>query len=193
MRSLEECQAEIFRRSEKRIRKRKRITVCVAASLPIFLCAGLLIWGQRPEKPVQIAENVQIAATEPTVTPVTEPLIQQEQPITLCAVRVNDRLLENTDRDAQWEYVNNLFSKEPLHIFTDETELRADDQLKSSGVSADRGYTICFVFSDGASVTYHLEEGILTRDGTEEWTVISAKDLKILYEMFEISEESGGK
>ena len=38
MRSLQECQAEVFRRSEKRIRTRRRAIRAVMVCAPLVLC-----------------------------------------------------------------------------------------------------------------------------------------------------------
>lgn len=38
MRSLQECQAEVFRRSEKRIRTRRRAIRAVMVCVPLVLC-----------------------------------------------------------------------------------------------------------------------------------------------------------
>lgn len=193
MRSLEECQAEIFRRSEEKIRKRRKIrNSCLLAALPACLCAAVLLLGIRPENADNTVQNIKIAAPDPTVIPTTQPVIQDGE-IRLSSVSVNNRLLDGEGRDARWDYINGLFLEKPPQLSTDQTTFLDDEQLKSSGVSAAQGHTICFVFSDGATVTYYLQEGILTQDGTEKRVTISAKELKILYEMFEISEESGGK
>ena len=46
MRSLQECQAEVFRRGERRIRQRKRRTIGILlACVPLCLCLALLPWG----------------------------------------------------------------------------------------------------------------------------------------------------
>ena len=64
MRSLEECKAEIFRRSEVKIRQRKQMrNRIVAACLPLCLCLGAVAaWGIGQQKSAaDTAENMAMA------------------------------------------------------------------------------------------------------------------------------------
>ncbi len=55
MRSLQECQAEVFRRSEKRIRTRRRAIRAVMVCVPLVLCLtafSLLVRPGLPSSPL---------------------------------------------------------------------------------------------------------------------------------------------
>lgn len=70
MRSLQECQAEVFRRSEKRIRTRRRAIRAVMACVPLVLCLtvfGLLVRPGLPSSPDGAPPKNNAASPPPAV------------------------------------------------------------------------------------------------------------------------------
>lgn len=70
MRSLQECQAEVFRRSEKRIRTRRRAIRAVVACVPLVLCLtvfGLLVRPGLPSSPDGAPPKNNAASPPPAV------------------------------------------------------------------------------------------------------------------------------
>ena len=62
MRSLQECQAEVFRRGERKIRQRKRRTIGILlACIPLCLCLVLLPWGNDK---AEMKDSVQYSAVQ---------------------------------------------------------------------------------------------------------------------------------
>lgn len=68
MRSLQECQAEVFRRSEKRIRIRRRAIRAVMVCVPLVLCLtvfGLLVRPGLPSSPDEAPPKNNAASPPP--------------------------------------------------------------------------------------------------------------------------------
>lgn len=191
MRSLEECQAEIFRRSEEKIQKRKKIrNSCLLIALPVCLCAAVFLFVIQPKNAANPTPDIKIAASEPTAVPTTQPLITQDMPVLLSAVSVNNRLLDGENLEEQWKYINGLPWGSPPLMKEYEEDMMLRDDMKFHGSSTTAADIICFTFSDGTTETYYLQDGVLTREGTEGSLTLSDEELKTLYLMFDIK---GGK
>lgn len=70
MRSLQECQAEVFRRSEKRIRTRRRAIRAVMVCVPLVLCLtafSLLVRPGLPSSPDGAPPKNNAASPPPAV------------------------------------------------------------------------------------------------------------------------------
>ena len=70
MRSLQECQAEVFRRSKKRIRTRRRAIRAVMVCVPLVLCLtvfGLLVRPGLPSSPDEAPPKNNAASPPPAV------------------------------------------------------------------------------------------------------------------------------
>ena len=76
MRSLQECQAEVFRRSEKRIRTRRRAIRAVMVCVPLVLCLtafSLLVRPGLPSSPDGAPPKNNAASPPPAVCRIDVP------------------------------------------------------------------------------------------------------------------------
>ena len=98
MRSLQECQAEVFRRSEKRIRTRRRAIRAVMVCVPLVLCLtafSLLVRPGLPSSPDGAPPKNNAASPPPAV----------------CRIDVSGAGQVTSITDEGWIYVNTLNTK----------------------------------------------------------------------------------
>lgn len=197
MRSLEQRIAEINRRSEEIIKKRKtRRKRLVLACIPVVLGISLT-WGFRlPER-------------------VTEDIIEPGAPENF-AGGVQDVMDEN----AQYDYVrmeiagqdSMTISEDPNRFiaFLESLQTYTLEQHSNSAVcdgatyeetrgtgdgdksaqiyySSTKEYTVCLVTANGQSVCYHLAGNILREENTDTTYVLTAKQAEELRELLGLS------
>lgn len=198
MRDLNECTAEVFRRSEQRIRERRRkrgrvLALCVpviliaavwsAMSLPIMNPEGGALGNDRFTG--EAAGN----APESVACPYTAAEIQQ------AGVIPDEHSKEVTDRLAVAEMflaVDSLFAKAagsgqqangnlPVEEASDNSDL-------SGSTGRSKGYTITFTAEDGSQAVYRLSGHRLLNVNTDEAIFLSDSQLTGLLAALGISE-----
>ena len=95
MRSLQECQAEVFRRSEKRIRTRRRAIRAVMVCVPLVLCLtafSLLVRPGLPSSPDGAPPKNNAASPPPAVCRIDVSEAGQVTSITDTLSALNDAL-----------------------------------------------------------------------------------------------------
>lgn len=196
MRSLEQRIAEINRRSEEIIKKRKtRRKRLVLACIPVVLGISLA-WGIRlPER-------------------VTEDTVEPGAPENFAGVQ------DVMDENAQYDYVRmeiagqdfavvseapNRFIAfvESLQTYTleqhsnstvcdgatSEETRGAGDENKGAQIyySSTKEYTVCLVAANGESICYHLAGNILREENTDTTYVLTAKQAEDLRKLLGVS------
>lgn len=198
MRSLEQRIAEINRRSEEIIRKRKmRRKRLVLACIPVVLGISLA-WGfQLPER-------------------VTEDIVEPGAPENFAG-----GVQEIVDENAQCDYVGieiagqdfTAVSEDPNLIIafvesiqtysleqhsnstvcdgaTSEETRGTGDENKGAQIyySSTKEYTVCLVAANGESICYHLAGNILREENTDTTYVLTAKQAEELRKLLGISD-----
>lgn len=187
MRDLEACKAEIFRRSEIRIKKRKTIrNRVIAVCLPVCFCVGAFaVWGMGQQKgSMENAMDVNCAAPESYIASSDYLLFDKSESMTMentsqavCQVTINgengqdmaDRILPKH----QYEYVERLFGQD----YEDSVQI-SGDEFKSQSTGGK--IRIVFTMTDGSEKVYILTGNILCQESTGKTVVLEEKSLRDL-------------
>lgn len=172
MRNLDECQAEVFRRSEKRIKARKtRRNRILAACVPLVLCvAGMAFLPQMGVKsPTDVPATV-IAGYQYSDT------MAQECVVVLCADNIavsgNGFSHVYSDEEKVSEIVTLLHMGTQVPEIEDEDEILTvttqDDAVDLGTESKAAGYRITIRRSVGADIEYELHGTRLINKTTGE-------------------------
>lgn len=178
MREIDECTAEVFRRSEKRIKERRRNRV-LALCIPV--CLFIAVWP---------------AINLPAMTPVlegdyynqTSGEMAENAPSLICpyiAVEIQDSDLfpeehhggEVTDQLAVTEMflaVRSLFAdafSDGQNVIPAEENNINGDLVQSP--NKPKGYTITFTAEDGSQTVYHLSGNTLVNVSADETVFLS--------------------
>lgn len=181
MRELNECTAEVFRRSEKRIRERRRSRVRVLA-VCIPVCLVVAVWSAVVFPPVILAEENSNRVGVPemadnaegslarsyTAVEIQGGLFPEEHDgkVTDAAAaaemfRAVDSLFADVDSSG-WDFSGNVPSDE-----------NTADRVQTESTDAWRGYTITFTAEDGSQAVYRLRENTLVKVSTGETVFLS--------------------
>lgn len=207
MRNFDERKAEIFRRSENRIKERKRnrnriLALCV----PLCLCIAILSVIYLPDMMISPdkSNSVEDECADGTVGSVSE-FIYTSFEIKGTVTAEND-----TDKDNIKDVYDIIQSAFTFKSFDDEAEDKKSDTndsasssvqkpstQKDEGTSKDEEnystgtaqtfsegvtYTLTFSADNGKKVIYTLCDGVLTNDATSESVILTEDQLKNLYE-----------
>lgn len=195
MRNLNECQAEVFRRSEKRIKERKQrrkhmIMACIPLMLCITLFSAFLLPGMIPDAPQApgMAEAVLDGSTEnkseSLACPIAEITISglgfsKTYTNTSDILRISCQLYTCGGRDPAY---NGATGTDNL---SDVYEENADDLGSITG-SANAGYTITLVTQEGKKNGYYLVGSTLEDLNTNQTHTLSQKQLNELKDLLGI-------
>ena len=146
MRSLQECQAEVFRRSEKRIRTRRRAIRAVMVCVPLVLCLtafSLFVLPDLAALPGEPGSKNDSAAPPPAV----------------CRIDISEA-----------DQVTSVTDQARIRAITDAlTELNVSSDAPSGGSDipeASGGCTIVLVSEDSSQTAYLLTRQSLTNRDT---------------------------
>lgn len=181
MRELNECTAEVFRRSEKRIRERRRKRARVLA-VCVPVCLVVAVWSAAVFPPMILAEEnsnhvgfpgMADKAEGSLVRPYTAVEIQgglfpeeHDGKVTDAAAaaemfRAVDSLFADADNSG-WDFSGNVPSDE-----------NTADRVQTESTDIWRGYTITFMAEDGSQAVYRLRENTLVKVSTGETVFLS--------------------
>lgn len=172
MRNLEECQAEVFRRSEKRIKARKaRRTGILAACVPLVLCvAGMAFLPQ-----VGVKSPTDVPATEIAGYPYSDTMAQECVAVLYAdTIAVSGNGISHVYSDA--EKVSEIVTL--LHMGTQVSEIEEEDGMLTVTTRDDavdleteskaEDYRITIRRSVGAEIQYELHGTLLVNETTGE-------------------------
>lgn len=160
MRELDECKAEVFRRSEKRIKERKKkrnriLFLCISLFLIVTVWSVMIMPEMMPKKAVKnVAEGVIEDSTTSNsyVCPYTEVMIRN-------AGSSNDGSQRVTDKVKVARIFEMIFALGELAG----ERLTADEDAadQNEGTKYLTGYIITFVTEDGSEKVYALDNNEL--------------------------------
>lgn len=183
MRNFEECKAEVFRRSEKRImQRRQRRNHILMACIPLVLC--ITIWGAfifpnlTPEGVIGLGE------TRPTVEETGGYQIPSLiSPIAKITVAGTDLSLTYTDVSDILLISKQLYSygtRNPSVEVVPGDSVNPDDTDTSQSGSENTGYSIAFIMQNGEKTEYSLVGNKLKNLTTHQTYTLSQKDVNEL-------------
>lgn len=180
MRNFEERKAEILRRSEERIKERRKsrrriVTCCV----PLCLCIAILTAIYVPKKKEKSGNTNNYGYSQPA----------EEFPYTSLELVGNDTELNNTaDIKDIYEIINSAFETDGASSAQNDGKdiVNGSNKSKSQRDTYDTNalYTFKFSSSDGKQAVYTLSGNTLT-DETAKTAAISDEQLEKLYEIIE--------
>lgn len=197
MRSLQECQAEVFRRSRRKIRQRRKHTAGILlACIPLALCLMLLPKNSKEEK-ANDAVQQELSGSGYSVAQVHISNIKGSCSLTDSSeIRQLMGLMESYSvQHSLADGITGSIESEPEAAPETQPEIIDEDvNDKESAESlfeeslADRhtaqetgkGYTITLVMDDGSEIVYFLLENMMTDVKTGQVTVLSRQQAEEL-------------
>lgn len=182
MRELNECTAEVFRRSEKRIRERRRNRACVLA-VCIPVCLVVAVWSAVVFPPVILAEKNSERVGVPGMAENAEGSLVR--PYTAVEIQGGGLFPEEhdgkvTDAAAAAEMfraVDSLFADADNSVQDFSGNVPSDentaDRVQTESTDIWRGYTITFTAEDGSQAVYRLRGNTLVKVSTGETVFLS--------------------
>ena len=191
MRDLKECQAEVFRRSEKRIKERKRrrnhiLMVCI----PVALCVSLFSVLNLPD--MMSTGSSDFAAPEMYANGLTEDMLGSLS-CTVSEITVTGSGFSQsyTDLDQILRISNQLYACETRGWGDGNSEV-ADDEDGSENISsvtadsATAGYRITLVMHEGENARYLLAGNTLKNLLTDRSYTLTQIQVYELYDLLGI-------
>lgn len=188
MRNLEECTAEVFRRSKERIQKRKklrnRVLVCCT---PICLAAVVLL-----AAPGDVAGDLVAPEGAPECAVPMEN-VEAGRPIRQgLSVSAGDRQLVLSSDPEQvsqvYEFICNLSADmETLEEFVDDGYYGwKDHKIENSAVLGSAEYTVSIALDNGETLTFALNGNKLYETVNQNEIILSESQLAKLLELLQI-------
>lgn len=201
MRNLNECQAEVFRRSEKRIKERKQrrnhiLMACIPLVLGITIFGAFLFPGVIPESPRDPGSTE--AAMGGLTENKSESLTCQIAKITVSGLGFSHSYTNAADVLLISDHLYSYGSRGPQTngstndgIVDEGEDLKenADDVSGSLADSANTGYTITLVMHEGDKTEYYLVGNTLKNLTTNQTHTLSQKQANELKELLGISHQ----
>ena len=195
MRELHECQAEVFRRSEKRIKERKQrrnhiLMACIPLVLCITLLGAFLFPGATPEDPSfngsaggglteEKFESLSCPIAKITVTGGNFSQTYKEVEDLLL---ISDQLYSYGSRGSE----TNGTTDDGIASEGEDRKENADDVSGSVADSANNAYTITLITHEGVKTEYQLVGKTLKNLTTKQTYNLSQTQVNELYELLGI-------
>lgn len=198
MRDLNECQAEVFRRSEKRIRMRKqRRDRMLMACIPLVLCVTLFSAFVLPAMMPAGSENT--GEADGAVGALTEEK-HESLSCPIAEITVSGPGFSRSYTDASevlpiFYRLNNCLSPEPESNTAAGTEVYGDnfqntpdrgDATESTAYPASGGYTVTLVAHDGKTTEYLFSGSTLEDLAANRVYALSQSQVQALTELLGI-------
>lgn len=193
MRNLKECRAEVFRRSEERIKTRKRRSACAfAVCIPLVLSAALfsvtLLPGSSMESaaPDGVTGGVSIDGSESLICSVAEirvigPDVSLVYGKASDVLRIYDRLHSYGTSAPE-----NFRAPESAAEDDAEPKQNADGFVGSILDTATGGYTITLVMHEGENTEFYLSGNTLENVTEKKTQTLSPQQVEELKDMLGI-------
>lgn len=201
MKDLNECQAEVFRRSEKRIRQRKqRRNHILMACIPLVLCitifSAFLFQGVTPESPRDpgSTEAAMGGLTQDGCESLSCPIARitvagldfsQTHTNTSDVLLISDLLYSYSTRGPETSGSTN----DEAVAEGDDRKENADDVFGSIADSSTTGYTITLVMHEGDKTEYYLVGNTLKNLTTNQTHTLSQKQVNELKDLLGIPQQ----
>jgi len=179
MRNLNECQAEVFRRSEKRTKERKqRRNRILMACVPLVLCIVLVGVGfDREATP----PNLQDPGSAAPGTSELHDIVQESNVHTIATVMVSGHgfSMSHTDVAETAQICDQLAAYRLTPPANN--PISEDPQPEDAPEDADEAYTITLVAHSGEKTVFRLTGCTLKNTATGETYVLSQAQVKQLH------------
>ena len=201
MRNFEERKAEIFRRSENRINKRRRtqkhilnacvplcllLIVCVATILPMIQMGGMDKSTQEDMKlPGYVDEKVVLSAEIEKIPTVTKPQYYGKQLYLLSEDAGEIEQFYNSVESAFESGKGNEPAKPQGKPPMDNENVNEEDAILSGSGELLHNYKITFTTADGTKVVYTLNGYMLTKTNSNERIILKKSQRENLLETLE--------
>ena len=188
MRDLMECQAEVFRRSEKRILERKqRRNHILMACVPVVLC-GALLFALKPMMPSdQKTEQENTTQQESTGRPESDGMMASNS-VAVIGSGFSNNVTMLEDFQAITGIIesittgsgdrNNATTDEPLYGDASDVDGAASDVDGAAPMSG--GYLVTVIGEDGTETVYRLDGLSLVNQTTNERFLMDAETGSLL-------------
>lgn len=179
MRTLEQCKAEVFRRSEEKIRKRKIVRSCVlAACVPVVLCVGmwsvLILPAMMPASMADMAASENMAISENEAHSIHTSAMQ-------VVIEGNTSCdYQDTHSDISAEVLYNTITRMHTTGQIEKSESAPSPQMKDE---TDIDYTITFTAPDGTQTVFTLSGSTLTNVTQNDARILDSESLERLKQM----------
>lgn len=198
MRDLDECTAEVFRRSEKRIRDRRRnrnlvLALCIPACLIVTVWSAMSLPAMLPA--METSDSAQLAgeaigdAEMNSTCPYIEVEIRDANPI---PEEHHNRMTDTAAVAEMFHTIQSLFADAEGdghangESFTAEEEPAANDLTDAANKQTN--HVIIFTAEDGSRAVYHLMDHSLVDVSTHETVFLSDAQMAELLADLGISE-----
>lgn len=188
MRDLHECQAEVFRRSENRIKARRKHIAMVC--IPLVLCATLVSPFLWPKEKTAAPGTGEIAVGGVQEN-IGESLICSIAKITVTGTNASKTFTSPADVLPIWDLLSSCKTKAPQ---ASGGETKAPESAGRNTETADpkytitagTQYTITLVMHDGEKCEYRLTDNILENITVDQAHTLSQKEVQELYALLGI-------
>lgn len=187
MRELNECTAEVFRRSENRIKQRKRkrnhiLTLCIPVCLVAVLWSVMLSQEKTSVSMDDASKESMEMVAESNGTSKVHSYV---------AVEVQNSRTSSEDKKIEDSVqITEIYSLMQELYETDGGETTEDYTIyghETSGTSTTDTYTIIFISEDGSKTSYRLYGGCLTNEETGESVSLNENQLVELQKVLGLS------
>ena len=195
MRSLQECQAEVFRRGERKIKQRRRRRAgLILACVPLAVCLLLLPKNSKAEKGLQ---DEQLAGNGISVVQVQigDRVLTNQEDIRQFMTLMEGYSVQQSIADSGIGAIEPEAAPEAAPPPTENLDINEDagygvsdrDNFTDRNMThgTDIGYTITLIMSDGTEIAYFLLENTLTDQQTGQVTVLSEQQAEALRRFIE--------
>ena len=185
MRELNECKAEVFRRSENRIRERRKMRNCVLAwCVPFVLCisvCSVMIWAAMMPGD-KSNETIGESIDESYVCSYTEVVIQNANSTYGDFQRVTDK----AEVTRLFEAIYSLYDGDCLVSDANEEFKSGSESIKNENENT--SYIISFITEDGSETVYTLNNNYLLDANKGVEIILDDAQLSELKVVFGISD-----
>lgn len=194
MRNLTECQAEVFRRSEERIKERKKRRIhMLVACIPVVLCIALLLPVFLPEEKAAApnAMGSPESGMDGISVVVDESLSEAAVSVTVLGEGFSNTLVDDTAVHRVCAYLSSFGTRgSETNGLTDDMVVEenaesAHDELQDNVGSLNSGYTITLVMEENKTV-YCLDGNTLENQTSNQMYSLSDNQVIELMDMLGI-------
>ena len=192
MRDLNECTEEVFRRSEKKIKERRKkrnriLALCIPLCLIVTVCSVMILPSMRTKSD----NSEMVGESSGNGSPFYSYTAVEIQNIGLSPEHY-EKVTDKVTVTNLFNSIHSLFAdvdgKVPNGSEIFEAVESDENYGQPEASSKSKGYTIIFTTDDGSQSVYNLSENTLLNVNTNETAVLSDAQVEELLVVFGISE-----
>lgn len=191
MREINECTAEVFRRSEMRIKERRKkrnriLALCIPLCLIFTVCSVMILPSMRTKYDTSEMVGESGGSGSPFCSYTAVEIQNIGLPPEHCEKVTDKAAVTNL-----FNSIHSLFADVTGAVPNDSENFEANEGEANFGQpeasSQSKGYTIIFTTDDGSQAVYNLNENTLLNVNTNETAVLSDAQVEELLAFFGIS------